>query len=105
MLYPFEGGEPLEIPGLDVDDAPLAWSEDGRWLYVRSGGGRFPMKVLRLDLRTGARQPWLSLMPADPVGVLVGNPHYYVNLTPDGRYYAYWYERQLSDLYLAEGLK
>ena len=54
-----------------------------------------------MDLSTGRRDPWRSLMPADGGGVslIVPLP------TPSGDAYAYSYGRTLSDLYVVDGLK
>ena len=60
------------------------------------------MRVDRLDVATGRREPWKELAPADLAGVAgVTN----IVLTPDARSYAYTYVRRLSNLYLVEGLK
>ena len=59
------------------------------------------MKVYRLELATGRKELWRTLMPADAAGVssLIPGP------TPDGSSYQYSYTRTLSDLYLVEGVK
>ena len=55
-----------------------------------------------MEVATGRRERWKELRPADSAGVVsVGGIH----VTPDGRYYVYTYPRDLSDLYLVEGLK
>ncbi|MGD1148137.1 MAG: protein kinase [Thermoanaerobaculaceae bacterium] len=107
-LYPIDGGETHPIPFLKADEWPLVFSSDGRSLFVLESailvgiGGYFPEHVLRLDLKTGTREPWLELAPADRAGVL--RP-WGLALTPNGRFYAYAYVRLLRDLYLVEGLK
>jgi hypothetical protein len=58
--------------------------------------------VIRLDLKTGGRQPWLSLAPSDTAGVSVIP---FVDLSADGRGYVYSYPRALSTLYVVEGLR
>jgi eukaryotic-like serine/threonine-protein kinase len=103
VLFPLDGGEPRPIPFLTPGDFPVIFSEDGGSLYVTKDKwlANFPFDVLRLDLKTGRRELWLQLAPADRAGArLMG-----VRIMPDGRFYAYWYERILSDLYLVEGLK
>jgi hypothetical protein len=61
-----------------------------------------PLKVYRFDLVTGEKQLWKSLAPTDRAGVYnLG----LLNLTPDARWYVYSYVRDLSDLYMVEGLK
>ncbi len=60
------------------------------------------MKVYRFDPATGEKQLWKELVPADRAGV------YHVGqlfVTPDARWYAYSYVRDLSDLYMVEGLR
>ncbi len=77
------------------------WGAGRHEIYARLPGD-VPARVRRLDLRTGVLEPWLDLQPPDPVGVakvmrVVG--------TPDGRAYAYTYVRQLSELFVVEGLR
>jgi Tol biopolymer transport system component len=100
-LYPVSGGEPREIPGFSADDAPINWDPDGRSLYVYQQG-KVPGQLFRLNIETGQRLPWKTLMPLDPAGVNIIWP---LCVTPDGKSYVYGYRRYLSDLYLAEGLK
>jgi hypothetical protein len=97
-LYPVEGGEPSEILGLQEGEEPLRWNKEGSALYVESG---IPSRVYRLDPFSGRREFWKELMPPDPVGVHYVGPVF----TPDGKTYAYAYNRTLSDLYVIEGLK
>ena len=102
FLYPIDGGEPRSLPFLDVRDNPRQWSADGRFLYVSRGGDAPPMQVERLDVTTGRREVWKTLVPADPVGIeRLDSPV----ITPDGRGYCYSYARRLSELYVADGLK
>ncbi len=100
-LYPVDGGEPRAAPGALVTDVPIAWTDGGRSLLVRTPG-ELPALVHRLDLQTGLRDPWKELMPLDPSGVLeiLG-----VVTTPDRRFYAYTYLRLLTELYVLEGLE
>jgi len=53
-------------------------------------------------LAKGVREQLKKLTVADRVGFL--NPPIPV-FTPDGRYYAYEQSRQVSDLYLVDGLR
>ncbi len=59
------------------------------------------MKVYRVDVSTGRRELWRSLMPADAGGVSQIGPL----PTMSGESYAYSYGRTLSDLYIVDGLK
>jgi len=100
-LFPIPSGDPQPIKGLQPGEVPVAWTADGRSLYVYRGGD-LPSKVYRLDPATGNRALWRELMPPDPSGVEFVGP---VLPTPDGRAYVYGYRRLLSDLYLVEGLQ
>jgi eukaryotic-like serine/threonine-protein kinase len=99
-LYPLAGGEPAPVPGLDDDDAVDQRSADGRFLYVHRRG-ETPAKVYRLELATGKKELWRTLMPADAAGVSNIGP----GPAPSGESYVYGYFRLLSDLYLVKGVK
>jgi hypothetical protein len=59
------------------------------------------MKVYRLEITTGRKEMWRTLMPGDAAGVANLSPL----PTPDGSAYIYSYVRTLSDLFLVEGVK
>jgi Tol biopolymer transport system component len=99
-LYPLAGGEPIPLSALDPEDTPLQFSADGRFLYV-SRVTEAPAQVYRMEIATGRRELWKTLMPSDAAGVSAINPL----LTPDGSAYVYNYTRVLSDLYLVEGVE
>jgi hypothetical protein len=100
-MYPVDGGEEREIPGLLAGEFPLRFSPDGRSLYVWKRGD-VPARVTRVDVGSGKRELWKDLMPADPAGIeRISN----LLVTPDAKGYAYCYARLLSDLFVVEGLK
>jgi dipeptidyl aminopeptidase/acylaminoacyl peptidase/predicted Ser/Thr protein kinase len=100
-LYPITGGDPRPILGFEEGEAPIAWTKDGKGLFVTRPGER-PTRIMRLDVTTGQRAPWKELMPLDNAGVQNIGP---IRITPDGKSYVYGFQRRLSDLYLVEGLK
>lgn len=114
-IYPLAGGTP-PVPGTPRtprtprivagfepgDDDFLRWSGDGRSLFVWGHDSRAGARVLRLDLATGRKEPWLEIHPPDPAGIFTFTS---LVLTPDGKAYAYTYGRVLTELYLAEGLR
>jgi eukaryotic-like serine/threonine-protein kinase len=88
------------LTSLTADDVPLTWSADGQSIYVRTGD-RIAAEISQVNLITGTRTPWKTLIPSDPAGVTsVRNLH----ISPDGRSYAYSYTRTLSELLLVSGL-
>jgi Tol biopolymer transport system component len=99
-LYPLSGGEPTAIPGLDREDRMDQRSPDGRFLFVHRAG-EIPARVFRLDISTGRKELWRTLMPGDAAGVSEIGP----GPTPSGEAYVYSYFRTLSDLYVVEGVK
>jgi Tol biopolymer transport system component len=100
-LYPLSGGEPVPISGLEPGEDPVGWTGDGRSLYVFRRG-EYPGKVFRLDPATGKREIWKELTPPDPAGISSLSPP---AVAADARTYVYSYNRILSDLFLAEGVK
>jgi hypothetical protein len=100
-LYPIEGGEPREVPGLLPGDEPSAWTGDGRGLFV-GRYERLPAQVYRVDLESGERTLWDEIRPRDPAGI---GRVFGIVLTPDGEGYAYTYSRSLDSLHVITGLK
>jgi Tol biopolymer transport system component len=100
-LYPLAGGEPTPIPGSATGDIPSRWTSDGRAVFVYRRD-QMPTKLIRIDIATGRRELWKELVPADSAGVTEVAS---VIPTSDGRSYVYSYIRQLSDLYLVEGVE
>ena len=100
--YPASGGEGRALPWrLEPDPfvEAVRVNGDGRSLFVRRGS--VPAHVDRVDLETGRREPWLELGPGNATGV---GHVWSVQLTPDGRGYAYTHGLFLQDLFAIEGL-
>lgn len=99
-FYPVEGGEARPISGLEDQDVLIRFSGDGRSLYVAQGS--LSTRIYRVDLESGYRELWKEIMPADLTGLLfIQRPR----LSSDGKSYAYDYIRELTDLFLVDGLK
>jgi hypothetical protein len=100
-IIPMDGGPSRMVRGSQRGDRPVAWTADGKalWIFRRF---EVPLEVIRLDIETGNRQRWKTLVPADPTGV------YSVTefaITPSGSAYYYSYKRLLSQLYQVRGLR
>jgi hypothetical protein len=95
------GGEPRAVAGFESVDRASRWSADGRGVYDHQPAGQ-RTKIFLIDMATGQRRLWKELAIAEPAGT--GGIRD-VLLTADGKSYLYWYVRDLSDLYLVEGLK
>lgn len=101
MQYPVTGGEPRPISGMDSDDVWINWSFDGRSGYLFHWG-EVPARVFRLDLTTGQRQLVTVISPTDRVGLTAIMT---VRMTPDAKALAYTCDRDLSELFLVDGVK
>ena len=101
QLYPLAGGEPQSLPGCLPKDIWITWSADGRSAYVYHDE-KTSAPVYRLDVATGKRELVMTLAPTDSSGVTaIVN----VRITPDGKSYAYSFDRELSDLFLVENVR
>jgi eukaryotic-like serine/threonine-protein kinase len=101
VLFSVDGGAARPCPGLDPRDQPIRWSADGRsLLFARRQ--RLMTEVHQLELATGRQRLVRTLAIQDPAGAAALG---HVHLTPDGKSYAYSFVRNLSELYLVEGLK
>jgi dipeptidyl aminopeptidase/acylaminoacyl peptidase len=100
-LLPVDKGEVREIANLPTDLVVGSWNGDRGLFLVRSSVS-FPCEVHRLDLVSGKVEPWKSVAPADATGI---SQCAWMNLSADGKSYAYGYFRSLADVILAEGLR
>lgn len=100
-LLPLGGGDPKPIANLEPGEAVIRWSRDGRFLFLRKFDGPSSLEIRRLDVATGRRAFWKELKTPDAVGVQIGP----LAMTPDGTSYAFSFQRDISTLYLAQGLR
>lgn len=100
-LYPIAGGEPQKV---NITVAPeeniMSFTSDGKGLFVRTR--TLPVRISRIDIATGRREPWKVIAPADTAG-LKSVPS--LRFSSDGKSYAYSSFRILSDLYVVDGMK
>jgi serine/threonine protein kinase/Tol biopolymer transport system component len=99
-IYPVDGGEPRVAPNMIPGEVVIRWSNEPEWLFV-ANPTQIPTKVYRLNILTGRKDLWLSVSPQDRTGLDSTSS---LRMTPDGKSYAYSYERFLSDLYLVDHL-
>ena len=97
--WPIDGGDGMAIPGLVEGDQALSFTEDGHALFVAGRG--VPIPIVRLDLTTGTRTPWLKLSPTDAAGLRYAT----LEMTADGKHWVLAFSKLLTDLYIVEGLK
>ena len=93
-------GQPVKIPGLEPQDGVVTWTPEGK-IYVRRGGAtRIPLHLEVVDPVTGRIESSRDLIPSDATGL---NALQGVRIASNGAY-AYSYYRQLSALFLVEGV-
>jgi serine/threonine protein kinase len=103
FVYPIDGGPAQEAKGIGRDEMPIGWRADNQSLYVsprRAGDMSTPVWIV--DIATGKRTLWKEIRPSQPIDFRYD---LHLHITPDGRAYAYNFSLQLSDLYLAQGLR
>ena len=89
------------MPGFEDSSSLAGWTPDGRLLVRKGTSTELPMRLFALDPDTGREELWREFFPADATGV---NSLIAFRNAPNGAY-AYSYFRNLSSLYLVEGLK
>ena len=100
-LYPIAGGEPEKVNiTVAPEESVMAFASDGKGLLVRTR--RLPVRITRVDVATGRREPWKTIAPADTAG-LKSIPS--LRFSADGKSYAYSSFRILSDLYVVDGMR
>jgi serine/threonine protein kinase len=103
FVYSVDGSPAQEVKGIGQDEVPVGWRADSRSLYVRPHrAGDTSTPVWILDIATGRRTLWKEIRPSQPIDF---RNDLHLHVTPDGRAYAYNFSLQLSDLYLAQGLR
>ena len=99
VLFPIDGGAPRRLDG--ERGKPIHWSADGHQLFL-AGPELFPARIYRRDLVSGRVEPWRTIAPADPSGVMAVLR---VMIAGDDRTFVYQYSRALNDLYLMRDLR
>lgn len=99
-LAPVEGGPHRTLTQLQKGEAVLRWSADGRELFLRKPEGD-AIKISRLDVTTGRKEPWQTLKVPEPGAEFIGA----FALSADGKACAFSFQHDLANLYLVNGLK
>jgi eukaryotic-like serine/threonine-protein kinase len=97
-IYPPQGGPVRTVPNTK-GMVPLSWSADGRHLLTTIPD-ELPARILRVDRTSGKQELVRKLVPTDSGVYIIWS----VQVTPDGKTYAYSNRQTLSTLYIAEGL-
>jgi hypothetical protein len=101
-LYPVAGGDPQPIAALGNDLMPIGWGESPEVIFARGRVLGRLLPVFKIDLTTGRRQKVAEVGPTDPTGAPLV---VLVQVSRDGRRYAYNTSQTLGALFLIEGVK
>lgn len=99
-LFPVHGGGPRPI-AVHAPEAVTDWSSDSKAVYVASVG-ETTVNVYRVEIDSGKWTPFTILSPSDKAGLTYTA---LCDVTPDSKFYTYVYNRQLSELFIVEGLE
>jgi Tol biopolymer transport system component/predicted Ser/Thr protein kinase len=99
-LAPIGGGATRNITKLQNGEAVVRWSGDGHYLFLRQPEGE-TIKISRLDIATGRKEPWQTLKVPEPGAEFIGA----LALSPDGKACAFTFQHDLANLYLVTGLE
>jgi eukaryotic-like serine/threonine-protein kinase len=112
VLFSTDGTKSRPLPFLSSEDWPIQWTSDGRFLYVVHAAPwvdtaaqiyqTIEARIDRVDVGSGQRTEWKTLMTTDRVGFETISDVY---VTPDGSGYCYGYARTLSDLFVVSHVK
>jgi len=100
-LFQLRRGSVKAIANLNPGESVIRWDTDGSALFLRKTDGPAALSIERLDIGTGRREQVKELRTPDAVGVQIGQ----LVMTPDGGAYSYSFQRDISTLYLAQGIK
>jgi eukaryotic-like serine/threonine-protein kinase len=100
-LYPLDGGPPRPFMGL-LPAEGFTWTSDPQFVYAYQGHKLAPVKIYRVNIVTGQRQVFREITPSDEAGLFGMSK---IIFSANGRAYVYSYVRQLSELYLVNGVK
>ena len=87
------------IQYIERNDAVLSLSDDAQWVYLARTTAIPSLKVLHVNLRTGATELVTEVTVTDLTGAM---PLSRMAITPDGKTLVFGYVRQLSELYLMQ---
>jgi len=97
-IYSTAGEPPRPLDG--ERGRPIHWGPDGRLVLI--GEEQFPARLYRRHVVTGKIEPWRTIAPPDPSGVMfIGR----VFIAADEQSYVYQYSRGLNELYLVRDVR
>jgi eukaryotic-like serine/threonine-protein kinase len=101
-LLSLAGGHEAPLGAVGPDISVIRWSGDGAHIFLqRTDAKHRSASILRMDARSGHMEIWRDLKPPDRAAFFFGS----ARLSADGKSYAFSFQRDLSTLYLVNGIK
>jgi len=101
-VYPIAGGDPRPITALGNDLMPVGWGRTSDTIFARGRALGRLTALFKIDVATGRRELMEEVGPADPSGAPLV---FLVQISQDGRRYAYVTSRKLGTVFLIDGVK
>ncbi len=100
-LLSLAGRPAIPLGAIGPDTSVLRWNDASHILLERTDPDRRTASILRLDIRTGRLETVRDLKLPDRTALFFNS----ARVSADGQSYAFSYQRDLSTLYLVNGLK
>jgi Tol biopolymer transport system component len=101
LLSLADGHETL-LGAVGPDTSVIRWSGDGAHIFLqRTDASHRSASILRMDARSGHIETWRDLKLPDRAAFYYGS----ARLSSDGKSYAFTFQRDLSTLYLVNGIR
>ncbi len=102
QLYSLLGEAPKPIPGSSGADQIVGASPATDWLYVTADLYAVPLNLQKLNVRSGAREKFITVSPVDPSGIVL---FFTPIFTPDEKNSLYTQMRDFSTLYVGKAIR
>jgi Tol biopolymer transport system component len=101
-LISLADGHETPLGAVGPDTSVIRWSGDGAHIFLqRTDAKHGSASILRMDARSGHMEVWRDLKLPDRAAFYYGS----AKLSSDGKSYAFTFQRDLSTLYLVNGIK
>lgn len=92
----------MPIANLLANEFPIEWSAEPDWIFTKQLNAA-GCTIFKLNWKTGRRQLWQIIKPADQVGLVpMVNP---IAITPDGNWMAFTFNNRIGKLFTTDDLR
>lgn len=98
-LFPIESGAPRDLGPAQRGEIPLRWTADSKGIYIAHPHAN-SVEISLLDSTTGQNRLIREIAYPEE-----GAEFYSLAISPDAKWYAFSYQKDLAELYVARGIK